>query len=163
MFLGSLNNLSNLNKQYGLSKGSNEAMFVIKAYRTLRDRGPYPAHQVLRDLDGSFGFVLYDSKAGSVFAALASPLQIQALKLLAVKENQIKSRYNNFFLFTFLLCRVLMKRWECFGALQLMGLWSFLINWRWSKEAVPNHLHHFQLVCERAKSYHNWGYIFKRN
>lgn len=74
MFMGSLNNLSSLNKQYGLSKGSNEAMFVIEAYRTLRDRGPYPAHQVLRDLDGSFGFVLYDCKAGTIFAALASPL-----------------------------------------------------------------------------------------
>ncbi|KAL9452544.1 hypothetical protein AB3S75_008351 [Citrus x aurantiifolia] len=70
MFMGSLNNLSSLNKQYGLSKGSNEAMFVIEAYRTLRDRGPYPAHQVLRDLDGSFGFVLYDCKAGTIFAAL---------------------------------------------------------------------------------------------
>lgn len=77
--MGSLNNLSNLNKQYGLSKGSkgsNEAMFVIEAYRTLRDRGPYPAHQVLKDLDGNFGFVVYDSKAGTIFAALASPLQI---------------------------------------------------------------------------------------
>ncbi|KAJ0082073.1 hypothetical protein Patl1_10787 [Pistacia atlantica] len=72
IFMGSLNNLSNLNKQYGLSKGSNEAMFVIEAYRTLRDRGPYPAHEVLKDLDGSFGFVVYDIKAGSIFAALAS-------------------------------------------------------------------------------------------
>ncbi|GFS46373.1 aluminum induced protein with YGL and LRDR motifs [Actinidia rufa] len=45
MFLGSLSNLCALNKQYGLSKGPNEAMFVIEAYRTLRDRGPYPAHQ----------------------------------------------------------------------------------------------------------------------
>ncbi|XP_044496977.1 stem-specific protein TSJT1-like isoform X2 [Mangifera indica] len=72
IFMGSLNNLSHLNKQYGLSKGSNEAMFVIEAYRTLRDRGPYPAHQVLTDLDGSFGFMVYDSKAGSVFAALGS-------------------------------------------------------------------------------------------
>ncbi|KAL0398646.1 UNVERIFIED_CONTAM: hypothetical protein Sradi_2207900 [Sesamum radiatum] len=32
MFLGNLNNLCNLNKQYGLSKGGNEAMFVIEAY-----------------------------------------------------------------------------------------------------------------------------------
>ena len=61
-----------LNKQYGLSKGSNEAMFVIEAYRTLRDRGPYPADQVVKDLDGSFAFVIYDSKAGTVFAALVS-------------------------------------------------------------------------------------------
>lgn len=70
MFLGSLNNLCTLNKQYGLTKSANEPMFVIEAYRTLRDRGPLPAHQVLKDLDGSFGFVVYDTKAGTVFAAL---------------------------------------------------------------------------------------------
>ncbi|KAM5588285.1 hypothetical protein ABKV19_006627 [Rosa sericea] len=70
VFLGSLNNLSSLIKQYGLSKGTNEAMFVVQAYRTLRDRGPYPADQVLKDLDGSFGFVIYDTKAGTVFASL---------------------------------------------------------------------------------------------
>ncbi|CAK9181784.1 unnamed protein product [Ilex paraguariensis] len=74
IFLGSLNNLCTLNKQYGLSKNDNEAIFVIEAYRTLRDRGPYPAHQVLMDLEGSFGFVLYDTKTGTVFAALASSL-----------------------------------------------------------------------------------------
>lgn len=45
-------------------------MFVIEAYRTLRDRGPYPADQVLKELDGSFGFVVYDNKARTVFAAL---------------------------------------------------------------------------------------------
>ncbi|KAK1368644.1 stem-specific protein TSJT1-like [Heracleum sosnowskyi] len=71
-FLGSLNNLSSLNKQYGLSKCGNEAMFVIEAYRTLRDRGPYPAHQVLKDLEGSFGFVLYDTKAKTVFISLGA-------------------------------------------------------------------------------------------
>ncbi|OMP04671.1 hypothetical protein COLO4_09431 [Corchorus olitorius] len=59
-------------RQYGLSKGSNEAMFVIEAYRTLRDRGPYPADQVVKELDGSFAFVIYDSKTGTVFAALGS-------------------------------------------------------------------------------------------
>ena len=72
IFLGDLNNLSSLLKQYGLSKGTNEAMFIIEAYRTLRDRGPYPADQVLKDLEGSYGFVVYDSKAGSVFAALGA-------------------------------------------------------------------------------------------
>lgn len=70
MFLGSLNNLCMLNKQYGLTKCTTEAMFVIEAYRTLRDRGPYPADQVVKDLDGSFAFVVYDSKTGSVFTAL---------------------------------------------------------------------------------------------
>lgn len=72
LFLGTLNNLCALNKQYGLSKGSNEAMFLIEAYRTLRDRGPYPADQVLKELDGSFAFVVYDSRAGTVFAALGA-------------------------------------------------------------------------------------------
>lgn len=72
LFFGSLNNLCQLNKQYGLTKTTNEAMFVIEAYRTLRDRGPYPADQVVKDLDGSFAFVVYDSKAGSVFTALGS-------------------------------------------------------------------------------------------
>ncbi|KAJ8755087.1 hypothetical protein K2173_016751 [Erythroxylum novogranatense] len=72
LFLGNLNNLFMLNKQYGLSKGTNEAMFLIEAYRTLRDRGPYPADQVIKDLDGSFAFVIYDSKAGTVFVSLGS-------------------------------------------------------------------------------------------
>ncbi|KAF2305152.1 hypothetical protein GH714_002112 [Hevea brasiliensis] len=72
IFLGSLNNLCSLIRQYGLSKGTNEAMFVIEAYRTLRDRGPYPAHQVLKDLEGTFGFVVYDSKARHVFAAMGA-------------------------------------------------------------------------------------------
>ncbi|KAF5206595.1 Aluminum induced protein [Thalictrum thalictroides] len=45
LFLGTLNNLCTLTKQYGLSKGTNDAMFVIEAYRTLRDRSPYPADQ----------------------------------------------------------------------------------------------------------------------
>lgn len=75
-FMGNLHNLSQLNKQYGLSKGSNEAMFIIEAYRTLRDRGPYPADQVLKELEGSFGFVIYDHKDGTVFAASGSDGQI---------------------------------------------------------------------------------------
>ena len=70
LFMGSLNNLCSQIKQYGLSKNTNEAMFVIEAYRTLRDRGPYPADQVIKDLEGSFAFVVYDSKAGTVFSAL---------------------------------------------------------------------------------------------
>ncbi|KAG6385345.1 hypothetical protein SASPL_154178 [Salvia splendens] len=69
IFLGSLNNLCTLNKQYGLSKVSNEDMLVIEAYCTLRDRSPIPAHRVLKDLEGDFGFVIYDHKAGVVFAA----------------------------------------------------------------------------------------------
>ncbi|XP_027364709.1 stem-specific protein TSJT1-like [Abrus precatorius] len=76
VFLGSLHNLSKLNKQYGLSKGTNEALFIIVAFRTLRDRGPYPADQVLKELEGSFGFVIYDNKDGTVFVASGSDGQI---------------------------------------------------------------------------------------
>ncbi|KAL3647072.1 hypothetical protein CASFOL_008040 [Castilleja foliolosa] len=72
LFMGSLNNLCSQIKQYGLSRNANEAMLVIEAYRTLRDRGPYPADQVIKDLDGSFAFVVYDSKVGTVFTALGS-------------------------------------------------------------------------------------------
>ncbi|GAA0160478.1 hypothetical protein LIER_39050 [Lithospermum erythrorhizon] len=72
VFLGSLNNLCSQIKQYGLGKSTNEGMLVIEAYRTLRDRGPYPADQVIKDLEGSFAFVVYDSKQGTVFAALGS-------------------------------------------------------------------------------------------
>ncbi|KAK7400555.1 hypothetical protein VNO78_11765 [Psophocarpus tetragonolobus] len=76
IFLGSLNNLSKLLKRYGLSKGANEPMFIIEAYRTLRDRGPYPADQVLKELEGSFGFLIYDNKDGTVFTALGSNGQV---------------------------------------------------------------------------------------
>lgn len=71
LFYGRLDNLSALIRQYGLCKATDEAMLVIEAYRTLRDRGPYPADQVLKDLSGSFAFILYDSKNSSVFASLA--------------------------------------------------------------------------------------------
>ncbi|MQL90694.1 hypothetical protein Taro_023303 [Colocasia esculenta] len=72
LFFGNLDNLSSLIKQYGLSKATDEALLVIEAYRTLRDRGPYPADQVVKDLSGSFAFVVFDNKAGTVFASLSS-------------------------------------------------------------------------------------------
>lgn len=72
IFLGNLNNLCTLKKQYGLGREINESMFVIQAYKTLRDRGPYPAHSVLKDLEGSFGFVVFDTKAKTVFISLVS-------------------------------------------------------------------------------------------
>lgn len=77
IFLGHLNNLNTLIKQYGLGKTTNEAMFVIEAYRTLRDRGPYPADQVIKDLEGSFGFVIYDKNAGTVFVAQGEDQRVQ--------------------------------------------------------------------------------------
>jgi hypothetical protein len=71
VFLGRLDNLSSLIRQYGLcSKSTNEPLLVIEAYRTLRDRGPYPADQVVKDLSGPFAFVVFDNR--SVFAALSA-------------------------------------------------------------------------------------------
>ncbi|KAB1221925.1 Stem-specific protein TSJT1 [Morella rubra] len=91
IFLGSLNNLCSLIRQYGLSKGSNEAMFVIEAYRTLRDRGPYPADQVLKDLEGSFGFIVYDNKAKTVFAALGANEKIRLFWGIAADGSVVVS------------------------------------------------------------------------
>ncbi|KAL2932035.1 Stem-specific protein TSJT1 [Bienertia sinuspersici] len=91
IFLGNLNNLNTLIKQYGLGKATNEAMFVIEAYRTLRDRGPYPADQVVKDLEGCFGFVIYDGNAGTVFAALGVDQRVQLFWGIAADESVVIS------------------------------------------------------------------------
>ncbi|EFJ27503.1 hypothetical protein SELMODRAFT_147956 [Selaginella moellendorffii] len=69
LFEGMLENLPTLRQSYGLPKSISEVLFVIEAYRALRDREPYPAHQVVRDLRGQFAFVLYDREARGVFTA----------------------------------------------------------------------------------------------
>eukprot|EP01018_Ginkgo_biloba_P033539 Gb_40778 [translate_table: standard] len=70
IFVGTLENLCVLRRQYGLSKTTTEALLMIEAYKTLRDRGPYPPDQVVKDLNGRFAFVLFDSKCSTVFAAV---------------------------------------------------------------------------------------------
>ncbi|XP_057723554.1 uncharacterized protein LOC130939468 [Arachis stenosperma] len=40
---------------------------VIEAYRTLRDRGPYPAAQVVRNFQDKFAFIPFDSGSKTVF------------------------------------------------------------------------------------------------
>lgn len=77
IFKGQLNNLSTLIKQYGMGKNTNEAMLVIEAYRTLRDRGPYPADQVLKDLDGSFAFLIFDQTSSTLFLALGEDERVE--------------------------------------------------------------------------------------
>ncbi|GLJ49203.1 hypothetical protein SUGI_1038520 [Cryptomeria japonica] len=69
LFEGTLDNIAALRQQYGLNKSANEVTIVIEAYKTLRDRGPYPADQVVRDLSGKFAFVLFDSKSKTLFTA----------------------------------------------------------------------------------------------
>ncbi|KAH7845050.1 hypothetical protein Vadar_034645 [Vaccinium darrowii] len=69
LFQGHIENVAHLKQQYGLNKTANEVIIVIEAYRTLRDRGPYPADQVIRDLHGKFAFILYDSSSKTTFVA----------------------------------------------------------------------------------------------
>jgi len=69
LFQGHIENVAHLKQQYGLNKTANEVIIVIEAYRTLRDRGPYPADQVISDLHGKFAFVLYDSSSKTTFVA----------------------------------------------------------------------------------------------
>ncbi|KAF8392310.1 hypothetical protein HHK36_022652 [Tetracentron sinense] len=70
LFQGHIENIALLKQQYGLNKTANEVSIVIEAYRTLRDRGPYPADQVVRDLIGKFAFILYDSSSKTAFVAV---------------------------------------------------------------------------------------------
>jgi hypothetical protein len=67
---GHIDNVALLKQQYGLNKTANEVIVIIEAYRTLRDRGPYPADQVVRDIQGKFTFILYDSSAKTTFFAV---------------------------------------------------------------------------------------------
>ncbi|CAL5208009.1 unnamed protein product [Lathyrus oleraceus] len=69
LFQGHIDNVANLKQQYGLNKSANEVTIVIEAYRTLRDRGPYPADQVVRDFQGKFAFILFDSSSQTAFVA----------------------------------------------------------------------------------------------
>nr|CAB3490899.1 unnamed protein product [Digitaria exilis] len=66
LFEGVLDNLGRLSQQYGLSKGANEVVLVIEAYKTLRDRAPYPASFMLSQLTGSYAFVLFDKATNSL-------------------------------------------------------------------------------------------------
>ncbi|XP_022760186.1 stem-specific protein TSJT1-like [Durio zibethinus] len=69
MFRGHIENVAILKQQYGLNKAANEGIIVIEAYRTLRDRGPYPPDQVVRDIQGKFAFILYDGSSKATFIA----------------------------------------------------------------------------------------------
>lgn len=69
LFQGHIDNIPHLKQQYGLGKTVNEVIIVIEAFRTLRDRGPYPADQVVRDLHGRFSFVLFDNSSKTAFIA----------------------------------------------------------------------------------------------
>ncbi|KAL0706564.1 hypothetical protein Bca4012_072990 [Brassica carinata] len=69
LFQCSLDNLGSLKQQYGLAKNANEVLLVIEAYKTLRDRAPYPANHVVSHLSGDFAFVVFDKSTSTLFVA----------------------------------------------------------------------------------------------
>ncbi len=69
LFEGALDNLGSLRQQYGLAKSANEAVLVIEAYKTLRDRAPYPANHVVGHLSGNFAFIVFDKATSTLFVA----------------------------------------------------------------------------------------------
>lgn len=74
IFAGSLENMCDLRRHYGLWRQATEAMVVVEAYKVLRDRAPYPADQVLKDLQGKFAFILFDAKSSTFFTARVSKI-----------------------------------------------------------------------------------------
>lgn len=69
LFEGALDNLGSLRQHYGLSKNVNEVVLVIEAYKTLRDRAPYPPSHMLGHLSGGFAFLLFDKTTSTLFVA----------------------------------------------------------------------------------------------
>ncbi|KAF5956571.1 hypothetical protein HYC85_003796 [Camellia sinensis] len=58
LFQGHIENVPHLKQRHRLNKTAHKVIIVIEAYRTLRDRGPYPANQVVRNLHGQFIYSL---------------------------------------------------------------------------------------------------------
>lgn len=75
IFSGGLDNTYDLRKHYGLSRQATEAMIMVEAYKVLRDRAPYPPDQVIKELEGKFAFILFDSKASTLFLARVSTVE----------------------------------------------------------------------------------------
>lgn len=72
IFTGNLYNTCELRRHYGLSRQATESMIIVEAYKVLRDRAPYPPDQVIKELEGKFAFILFDSKAAKLFLARVS-------------------------------------------------------------------------------------------
>jgi len=69
LFEGALDNLGSLKQQYGLAKSANDVVLIIEAYKTLRDRAPYPPNHVVSHLDGNFAFIVFDKSTSTLFVA----------------------------------------------------------------------------------------------
>lgn len=70
MFVGTLENLTALRQQYGVAKQVTEVTLIIEIYRALRDRSPYTSDHVMRALQGTFAFVLFDNTSESIFVGV---------------------------------------------------------------------------------------------
>lgn len=82
IFIGTLENMCELRRHYGLSRQATEAVVLIEAYKTLRDRAPYPPDQVIKDLQGQFSFVLFDAKSSNLFVARVISIQYLQFQLI---------------------------------------------------------------------------------
>lgn len=67
---GHIENIASLKQLYGLTKTANEVNIIIEAYRSLRDRGSSPADHALRNIEGKFAFIIYDSSTKSTFISV---------------------------------------------------------------------------------------------
>lgn len=67
LFQGHIENIAPLKQLYGLTKTTTEVNIIIEAYRSLRDRGSSPAEHALRNIEGKFAFIIYDSSSRSTF------------------------------------------------------------------------------------------------
>jgi hypothetical protein len=158
LFQGNIENIANLKQHYGLSKTANEVTILIEAYRTLRDRGPVPASQVVRDLSGKFTFILYDTVSKSTFVAAVSPhsaLQssnhIFFLKLRSMLSPYLFNCCLN--CIVVLECRTLMAASPFSGALTLRITSCSPTMLASSRRSVATHLHRFPKVL-RLEQHH---------
>jgi hypothetical protein len=142
LFQGHIENIANLKQHYGLSKTANEVTILIEAYRTLRDRGPVPASQVVRDLSGKFAFILYDTLSKSTFvAAVSSPIAIQPSLLL---EPYICYLVDSDLILGLQCpkCRTLMAAFPSSGASTLRTTSYSLTTLGYSRPAAATHSRH---------------------
>lgn len=66
LFQGHIENVAPLKQQYDLTKIADEVSIIIEDYCTLRDRCLHPADHVVRNVNGKFAFILFDSTSKTV-------------------------------------------------------------------------------------------------
>lgn len=144
IFQGHIENIPFLKQQYGLTKTATEVTVVIEAYRALRDRGPYPADQVVRDFQGRFAFMLFDCTTKNVFLAAVS-----------------FDFFFSFFVFVltycstevWMFCRTQMVAFLYSGELMVKAISFFLMSLKPWRKVVVNHLRHSLKVTHKTFSY----------